>query len=213
MDLKKELVQIDQEIGLEVKRRNESISALDVLFRDRLQQVKNETKETLNARIESLLVTAAELNKHVDKLAESIDESKRNFPKYIEEKTSDIVKQITEFKAKFEADRTTQSEKMEIIQKIITEQEYRLNHQLQSERVQRSQKYDELLQATENETRKRLKTEESLKNYLQEQINVIQQQADASQQNREETMEELVKAFVHYTSALQDGMNILAEST
>ena len=38
---------------------------------------------------------------------------------------------ICTFKAKFEADRTTQQDKMTIIEKIIQEQEYRLNHQLQ----------------------------------------------------------------------------------
>lgn len=167
---------------------------------------------TVSIKIESLLVTVAELNKNIDKLGYAIDEANRTFPKLVEEKNTELVQQIAEFKARFEADRNTQQEKMDIIEKIIQEQEYRLNHQLQSERVQRSQKYDDLIQAIENEARLRKKTGESLTQYLKEQSGALHTEIDNCSKNREETMEQLVKAFVHYTSALQDGVKILADT-
>lgn len=211
-DLKSDLVKIDQEIKNEAKRRNDTVHALETLFRDKITTTTRDVEESINEKVENLLVTVAELNKNVDKLAYSIEETSRTFPKMVEERNNELVQQIAEFKAKFESDRNTQNEKMEIIEKIIQEQEYRLNHQLQSERVTRSQKYDDLLQAIENEGRLRKKTGETLHQYLKEQSEVINSSLDNCHKQREQTMEELVSAFVHYTNALQEGVKILAET-
>merc|ERR1712048_1418438 len=138
-DLKSDLVKIDGEIKSELKRRNDTIQALETLFREKIVTTTRDVEESINEKVENLLVTVADLNKSVDKLAYSIDETNRTFPKMVEERNNELIQQIAEFKARFESDRNTQNEKMEIIEKIIQEQEYRLNHQLQSERVTRSQ--------------------------------------------------------------------------
>jgi len=212
-DLKTDLMKLDQDIKVESKRRKETVNALETLFRDNLTKSKKEVDEAMTARVESLLITVAELNNNIDKVALSIDETTRSFPKLVEQKSSELTHQIAEFKARFEADRSTQQEKMTIIEKIIQEQEYRLNHQLQSERVQRSKKYDELIQALENESRLRKKTGERLQHYLKEQTVQLGAEIGSCTKNREQSMEELSNAFVHYTTALQDSVMIIADTS
>jgi len=212
-DLKTDLVKLDQEIKIESKRRKETVNALETLFSDNLAQSKREVDETMTSKIDKILLKVADLNKNIDKIAISIDDSTQDFPKLVDQKSSELTQQIAEFKAKFEADRTTQQDKMTIIEKIIQEQEYRLNHQLQSERVQRSGKYDELSQSIENESRLRKKTGERLQQYLKEQTTQLAAEISSCHENREETMDQLTNAFVHYTSALQDSVKILADTS
>jgi len=212
IEIKADLIKIDQEIKVESKRRVETSNALDTLFHDKLEAFKKEVEERARKNTESVLVAIAELNRSVDALAEQVDAEARKFPKITEEKTTELLTQIAEFKAKFEADRASQSEKLDIVQKIIEEQQYRVNQQLQTERVTRASKVDELEKQMSVEAKLRKKTAETLTQYLKDQSEIVNNSMDKCEKAREKTMEELVSMFCHYTSALQDGVKILADT-
>jgi len=211
-DVKGDLVKIDQEIKCEVKRRAETVNALETLLTDKIVTVKHDIETPFQNKFEQVLIKIAELNKTMDKLGEAITEANRNFPKLVEERTSEMTQQISEFKERFHSDRNTQSEKMEIIEKIIQEQEHRLNHSLQAERVARTQKNDELIKNIDQEAKIRKKTCTTLHEHLKDKCSVITKSIGDCEIKREKTMEDLTQAFVHYTSALQDGVKILAET-
>jgi len=206
------LVKIDQEIKVEAKRRKETTQALDTLFNDKLEAFKREIDERARKNVEGVLVAIAELNRNVDILAEKVEGEAKKFPKIVEEKTTELITQIAEFKAKFEADRAAQSEKQDIVQKIIEEQQYRIKQQLQTERVNRASKIDELQKQMSNEAKLRKKTGETLHQYLKDQSEMISNSMQRCEKARESTMEELVSTFSHYYSALQDGVKILADT-
>ena len=91
----------------------------------RIVKVQKEIEEPINQKIDILKQSIKELKGCINDLDIKIDENKKSLPPMIDAKAAELLKQINEFKARFEADVASAEEKDKTVQKIIEEQEFR----------------------------------------------------------------------------------------
>ena len=140
-----------------------------------------------------------------------MNEEYKQFPKMIETKSDELMRQINEFKAKFEADVQSREEKDKMIYTIIDEQEFRVKEFVEAERVERETKVALIKKDIETEALAREQSSKVLHEYIKDNIEQLHIRLDRSIVERKETTQEVVKALCHYTSQLHDGVRIVSE--
>jgi len=212
VDIKSDLLKIAQSVTLESKRRSECLRALERMFKDDFEALRKNIETPIDEKLKQILTDLNSLTNAVDNLDKKIEEDRKGFPAAIEKHSATLTKKIEEFKAKFESDNIQRLEKEQVIEQTIKEQEYRVQQQLEAERVGRAQKISQLVDALDTEERCRKKSAAVLHEQLKGEIKKLNLALEKAEKEREESTEEIVKTFVHYTAALQEGVKIISHA-
>ena len=212
IEIKNDLEVLHNDIQLESKRRQETVDAVDSMYSTKIVSVRKEIEIPIFQKIDHLLESLDHLSQHIDKIEQTHEIDRENFPHEIESHSSELLKQINEFKARFEADVSSREHKDKIVQKIISEQDFRVQQLLEAERVERETKLSRMQDDIDVESRMRAKSSKSMREMHKESIDALQAKIDKIKQERELATEEVVKAIVHYTAALHDGVKIVSEA-
>jgi len=212
IDIKNDLMKIAQSVTLESKRRSECLRALERMFKDDVEELRKDIETPIDEKLQQILTDLTGLTNAVDNLDSKIAADRKAFPAAIEKHSSNLTKNIEEFKAKFESDSVQRQEKQKVIEKTLKEQDYRVQQQLEAERVGRAQKISQLVDAIDTESRCRKKSAAVLNEQLKDEIKKLSLALEEAEKERKQSTEEIVKTFVHYTAALQDGVKIISHA-
>lgn len=213
IELKADLSTINNDIQLETKKREEICNAISSMYQNEIKIIKNDIEKSFDIQINKLYKIIDELHIKIDKIEEKHEKDREKFPKLIENSTSNLLKEINDFKAQFNAEIKNRESQDKIIPKIINEQEYRVKQFIELERIEREKKLIDIKKYIDEEQNIRQKSYKSINEYLKENIIDVHKRIDETINKREQTTSEVVKAMVHYTAALHDGVRIVSEAS
>lgn len=210
--IQRELQSITNDLNSETKKREETVKAVESMFTNEINQVKNAVQVSVYSKIDALIESIHHLSNKLSDMETQQEKDRINFPSTIDQKSSDLMKQLNHFKARFEADIAERQHKEKTIEKIIDEQNFHVRQMLEAERVEREKKIMSLQNDLDLEIRMRSKSCKAMKETHKENMDHLNMRVDNVRREREESTCEVVKALVHYTAALHDGVTIVSEA-
>ncbi|ETO20168.1 hypothetical protein RFI_17050 [Reticulomyxa filosa] len=212
IELKNSTSSLRNDVLLEQKRREETVEAMNSMFDSQITKVKTDMEKEFNKKITSLEECVKMLTNKVDSLSENMERERQNFPSLVEMHTKDLVKQVRDFKNKFEGDIQSREQKEKSIYQLIEQQEHRIKELILAEKAEREKRISRLNDEIETGMNLHTKKSKAIRESLTHEIDQLNLKIEENNKQRQEMTEEVVKALCHYSSALHDGLKIVSST-
>lgn len=210
INLQKQINALEASLSLESVRRTDSIQALqawlldEVVTRIEKRAVPIEASIVVtNERIDALIIRLEELEKE-----HKLDRDR--FPIMIDQRCSELLQEIRQFRATFEREQHAREEKDKRILVQIRDQGNRLRAQFAAAKETQERKTSVIREELQEEIATRAKSTQMVREYFLDEIARVELAIDVEVKEREHADNELVSAVGHYAAALQDGIKIIS---
>lgn len=164
----------------------------------------------MTARLNSLTESLTFLSSRLDALESRQNEDRLNFPKVIDGRCEELLREIQGLKSKFEQNLVTREEKEKKILLKLQNESNKLAVQFQQDKVISDDKIRQLRTSIDDEIGIRTRGIDMVKATLLEEVAQIKSSLAQESKDRTTADEDLVQAINHYAAALQDGIKIVA---
>jgi hypothetical protein len=197
-------------LTLESQNRTASIQALQTWLAEEVHKKIEERAIPIDNRLNETNERINALTARVTKLEEEHKDDREKFPAMIDQRCSELLQEIRQFRATFEQEQLAREEKDKRILVQIRDQGNRLRGQFKANKDMSEAKMSEIRQELQSEILTRAKGSELLQKTMSEEVARIELGLEQEMKEREEADNTLVQAVSHYTAALQDGLKIVS---
>lgn len=141
-----------------------------------------------------------------------MEEDRKAFPKQIEERSIALTKQLQEFKTRFANEQTVRADRERQLLVSIRDNKQDALARFTSQRFAIEQKFREIDNEIAAEARLRRNEAEHLHDRTIDRLLALKVELEKCNKERIRTTKEVAKALVHYTAALQTGVNIVSSA-
>ena len=111
------------------------VSRIIQMCYDRMEKMKVEVEVPIHKRFEEVKVKIEAIRDRIKLLEEKVEQDRNDFPRQINERSRELLKQLKEFKAKFKAEQVLRENREKELVKDIEDQHYRVQDLFEQERV------------------------------------------------------------------------------
>lgn len=197
-------------LATESKNRADSVKALQAWLADKITQFTDEVKIPLTEKIQKLHLRIDGVDERMTNLEDEHKQDRENFPKLIDARCDELLREIRDMKVAFENSEKAREEKEVRILTKLRNQGIKLNQQFVSEKELNDQKLAAIRQDIIDEVSQRAKGYEVIKKQIEDEVLALKESIHKEEQVRSQTDEDLVQAINHYAAALQDGIKIVS---
>jgi hypothetical protein len=164
----------------------------------------------MTARLNTLTDSLTFLSSRLDQLESRQNEDRLIFPKLVDGRCEELLREIAALKLKFEQNLLTRDEKETKILLKLQNESNKIAVQFAQDKLIQDEKIAAVRQSIEEEIAIRAKGAEMVKATLMEEVALIKADIAREKRERELADEDLVQAINHYSAALQDGIKIVS---
>lgn len=212
IDVKKDISRVNKLIQIECKTRDDMIKTTTHNYEMKIKKVKSFIEIPINKKISAITESIEYLSNKIDEIErkESLENDK--FSSMINNSYDRLMKKFQEYENEFESHCLQYNEKQNVLKQIINDQQNKIKRFIQNEQDERNKKVHKISMEIEKEINERNKNNQQIKQYLVNNIDKLNARISESEKERVETTEQVVKALCHYTTALQDGVQIVSST-
>ena len=137
---------------------------------------------------------------------------REKFPILIDQRCSELLQEIRQFRATFEREQHAREEKDKRILVQIRDQGNRLRAQFAANKETQERKTAVIREELQEEIQTRAKASQLLRNSIIDEVARVELTIDREVKEREHADNEIVAAVGHYAAALQDGIKIISST-
>jgi seryl-tRNA synthetase len=98
--VKQSITTLEERIEKESKRRNETTTALELMFNEKMDKMKIDVETPIFAQFEVITSKAEKIKERISLLEKKVEQDEVTFPKLINERSRALLQQLCEFKAR-----------------------------------------------------------------------------------------------------------------
>ncbi|GBG29552.1 SF-assemblin [Hondaea fermentalgiana] len=209
VQLQREMASLEQVLQTEMKQRVEMNQSLQTWAGEQVEHVKEILLQKIQDKMEVLQENIDLLNERVDDLHAQLEHEKVAIPADIERRGAELTERLTAFQDRFETERLSRLEREKVITGRLADHENQVSEELDAERGEREQKYQELRAVLEESITLRKARTERFHIKIEKEIaklkNAIQEEAVV----REQEDDEIAETLTRYAAKLQDSLRTI----
>ena len=207
--MEKEIVNIEQVLATETKRRIEAGKVLQTMFEKKLYVLQREFKADLRNCFEPLQAQIDALVSRVEVLETTMENEQRDREKEIQRANKEVLDKFAEHQKRFEVEKVTRLQREAQTLKRVGDEVFRIQQKITAERTTREAAITLMKDDFMRAHKAREKADEVFKSEMLRKMAVVEKDLEVETKNREASEEQLVNALNDYTRALQDGLRIV----
>ena len=212
IDIKKDLSRINKSFQLECKTRDEEIKSVAHSLDMKIKKTKSFIEIPINKKIAAIAESIEYLSNKMDDIERRENVENERIESMINESYSKMMKQFEEYESELHTNCMDYQEKQRILERIINEQQNKIKRFIRTEKEERDAKIQKLHKAIDKEMEERLVDNEQIRVYLAENLEKLDGRIAESEKERQDTTDQVVAALCHYTTTLQDGVQIVTSA-
>uniref|UniRef100_A0A7S2JKT8 SF-assemblin n=1 Tax=Zooxanthella nutricula TaxID=1333877 RepID=A0A7S2JKT8_9DINO len=209
--LRDNIARLEKTLNAEIKRRVEANKALQGMFDAQMATVQDKLEAGLLDRLDSLHSAVASVNSRVDSVEKDFSQSREQYIRDIEDKSSMVAKDAANLQTAFQAERTERKERENLLIGKLKELDHRTAERLESERKTCDGKYQHIREEFDAVVRD--EGDKRFQDYILEEMAALKNGLVLETQTREHADDDIVNALHHYTNSIQEALRIVNQAT
>jgi len=187
------------------------INLLVQMFDNKLATVQESLEKKLSEKFSALQITIDIQSKRINTLEKLLADEKERNDKITQEIKIGVVGQLDDLKNLIEQEKVARLEKEAQILKRMTDDFNKMTDRLDSERILRDQALANLRDEIQRKDLDKMKNEQTFKQQIMEEIEVMKQNLKQEMLNREATEEHMVQTIDQIVQQIQESLHIVAK--
>lgn len=207
--LKAEMGRLDGELVSEIKRRTEMNKSTEMWFEENMTLLNETFTNTLNDRYSRTNRKLDTLNDNLLALEDRFLREKSDILELIDRRGAEIMKMLTDFKAEFKHDQILRLQREEALIEQLIEHEEEIDKKFEEQTNDREKRYQSVKNVLEDNIQLREKAETRTQRFFENEVNRLLSELKLESQKRENEDDEIVDALNRYTLKLQNSLKVI----
>jgi len=203
------MVNLEQTLNSEIKRRVEANKALQAMFESQISSIQDRLEAIFIDRLDKLQLSVDSLSDRMSTVERDFTLTREQYIQDIEEKNGTVAKDTNAMQNSFENEKVDRKERELAISKRLGDHEARTAAALEAQADSREQRYQSLRGELEEIRRAREKGDDKFQTFVLEEVAAVKNGLVAESRAREQADDDIVQALNHYTKCLQDALRII----
>jgi len=210
IDIKKDISKINKALQWECKTRDDQIKTSHHALEMKIKKIKSFVEIPINKKIAAITESLEYLSNKLDEMERQENADVCNTEAQVTNSYEAMVQQFQAQQHDFDTHCLEYTENQRVLKKIISDQQSKIKRFIKAEQEERNTKLHKIATSLEHEITERELANKQSHDYCSDNIDKLNSKLRESEKERIETTEQVVKALCHYTSALQDGVQIVS---
>lgn len=208
--LKDNITRLEKTLNSEIKRRVEANKALQGMFEAQMATVQDKLEAGLMERLDQLQEAVGSLNERVDTVERDFSQTREQYIRDIEDKSSMVAKDASQLQQSFQNERADRKERETLIVARLRDLDARTTDRLAAETKALDQAYTELRE--ELEVAVKDDGDKRFQDYILEEMAALKHGLVVETQMREQADDDIADALKHYTKSIQDALRVVNQA-
>jgi hypothetical protein len=209
--LQTQITNITTALNLESKNRASSFQALQSWLENRIDSWTVKIEEPMIRKLDELNAKVDSVSGRVGTLEEKRVADQKLFPKLIDARAAELLKEIKDFKLVFDSAQQSHEEHHDQFMVRLVDQGKQMRQSFESEKVVREKKLALIANDVQTFTASTSTQLSLVKQTLRSELAVVRAEHEKEVQEREQQDSEITQAVNHYAAALQDAIKVVSQ--
>ncbi|KAG9392451.1 SF-assemblin [Carpediemonas membranifera] len=202
---------LDKVLQVETKRRQESFKTLQLMFEHQLSSIQSRLTEEIRETSEELSTRIEQIGHKIEDVERQVHEEREVRQAESEDSVEAAVKQVAAVQQALEAEKVARLEREAAILKRVSDDNYRLQEKIESERVGREGIVSTIRDEIESLDRQRQRFAERQQSTLLEEIAEMKERLDMEISGRESSEAQICQTIDEVVAGLQSGIHLMSK--
>lgn len=210
VQLQTQLDNLQNTLQVESRNRTASMQALQNWLSDRFAQFRQDVEIPMLQKLDAMGQHVDSLTSRVEAVERAHAKDRETFPSLIDNRITELLREISDLKASLDVAQKQREEKDKRIMQRVQDLNAKTLNLMGADKTATEKKLQVLRQDLVDEANLRLKSMDTVRSSLQDDIDRLKEGLQKEQQERQKAEEDMVQAINHYAGALQDAIKIVS---